>query len=75
MREVVAADVSWRGWERLGADGPRFDKRGYGAGGIAVSIVVQNLQGSSGTMIGTRIVDARGGGCRCEWVMTGGLGS
>ena len=41
MREAVAADVSLWWWVRLGADEPRFDKRGYGAGGILVSIVVQ----------------------------------
>ena len=56
MREVVAADVSWWLWVGLGADGPRFDKRGYGAGGILVSLLVQDLQGSSGTRIGTKIV-------------------
>ncbi|MCB1225302.1 MAG: hypothetical protein KDK99_05780, partial [Verrucomicrobiales bacterium] len=41
MREAVGADVSLWWWVRLGADEPRFDKRGYGAGGILVSIVVQ----------------------------------
>ena len=59
----------------MGADEPRFDKRGYGAGKILVALLVQNLLGSSGTMIETTMVDARGPSRRCALVVMGALES
>ena len=62
-------------WPRLGADEPRFDKRGYGVSRIVVSLLIHNLPGSSGTMIETTMVDGRGRNRRWELIMMGTLGS
>ena len=62
-------------WPRLGADEPRFDKRGYGVSRIVVSLLIHNLPGSSGTMIETTMIQARGRSRRCELVVISGLES
>ena len=71
----VAAGVSWWWWVGMGADELRFDKRGYGAGRIVVSLLVHNLPGSSGTMIETTRVDAQSRRRRRELVVMGAPGS